>query len=184
MSEEMKKHQRCRHYVMGTFDEVRNGRGHYCAPNAKTLGEAWEQKQEIDPAGCEDCPNFQSAYIEFPLTIKGITTGDMEPWDIGMYPVRVRPCGEDKTYIGIYLGRFPRQIHVTYSEKSGELKVGATTNPCIYIPEKDGVCWGDESWWSRIESEEELEDITDETIENQWYMKALRQIEEKEVTEK
>ena len=176
MKDNLEKHRRCKHYVMGTLEEVKQGRGHYCAPNAETLGEAWEQRQEIDPAGCESCEKFKSLYIEFPITITGISHGDIEPWDIGLMPVKIRPCSEGKTYFGIYLGRFPREFHITFSEKTGELKVGTTTNPCIYVPEKKDVCWGDESWWSRIEPGESITDITDETIRGQWYVQMLENL--------
>ena len=176
MSRPEERYRACRHYVMGSFDEIKQGHGHFCAPNATTLGEAWEQRKEIDPAECEHCEKFKSLYIEFPLTIQGIEHGDMEPWNLGFKPVKIRPCSEEKTYFGIYLGMFPREIHVTFSEDTGQLKVGTTTNPCIYVPEKKGVCWGDESWWSEIEPGESITDITDETIRGQWYFQMLEHL--------
>ena len=42
--EEIPRHRKCRYYVPGGFTEPGKN---YCAPNAKTLGEQWEQRKEM-----------------------------------------------------------------------------------------------------------------------------------------
>lgn len=184
--EAMPKHEKCFYYEMGCFTDPKEHGRHYCAPDeAKTVGDRWKMKQEIDPKDCENCQRFRSRYIEYPLTITNLDIKKPEPWGIHPGLCKVRIAGEKETHLGIYIGEIPRYTSASFNEKSGTLKISTACNPMIYIPKLDRAVFGDESWWGRIKSEEELEDITDETIENQWYMKALRQIEkrEKEVTE-
>jgi hypothetical protein len=53
----------------------------------------------------------------------------------------------------------------------------------IFIPEVNEVVWGCGSWWGKIKSEDDLKTITDEDINNVWYVKALNQLEEKNPAE-
>ena len=79
--------------------------------------------------------------------------------------VSVRPCGdeyEDKTYLGLYVG---------------EVAIGGTLsmhNPCIWVPDLEQYIFGCESWWGKISTAEDLHKITDEDIENVWYVRALK----------
>lgn len=159
----------CKHY-MPTLD------GDTCALGAKTLGEVSKFSRRIEPEECENCPNFKSRFIEFPLTINGIEYGDMEPWDVRPCLVSVRPCGDKKTYLGIYLGEMPHLPHAQFDEESKILKFCVSSNPCIFVPALKKVVWGCESWWSRIESEDELKEITDEAIEGQFYVQMLKAV--------
>ena len=173
--DKMPKHEKCWHYEMGNMEQIEQGHIHFCAPDAaKTLGDRWKMKQEIDPKDCENCPRYKCRYIEYPLTINGLDIKSPEPWGIDPSLCRVRPAGDEKTYLGIYIGEIPRYTTASYNEESGTLKISTACNPMIYIPELDKSVFGDESWWSRIDSEEDLADITDEAINGQWYMKALR----------
>mgnify|MGYP000282015848 FL=1 len=43
--------------------------------------------------------------------------------------------------------------------------------------------FGAESWWSIIENPEELKDITDDDINSQWYVKALKAMHKEEPEE-
>ena len=177
-TESMSRWEKCFYHEIGSFDQIQQGHIYFCVPkDAKTLGERCKMKQEIDPAGCENCQRFKSRYIEYPLVINGIHKEDPSPWGVMLKPVKIRPCSEDKTYFGIYLGEFPRYMHVSYNEKSGILDVSTPCNPCIYVPALEKVVFGDESWWSEINPGEDVTDITDEQIEDQWYMKMLRGIE-------
>lgn len=47
-------------------------------------------------------------------------------------------------------------------------------NPAMYVPELGEVIWGCGSFWSRIESEADFQDITDEEQNNVFYMRWLR----------
>ena len=89
-------------------------------------------------------------------------------------PVRVRPCDDEKTYFGIYLGDFPHFQSASFDERTGMLKFNAANNPCIYIPELNKVVFGSGSWWSEIENANDIQDITDELINDQWYVKLLK----------
>ncbi len=94
--------------------------------------------------------------------------------------VRIRPCGEQygkKTYLGLLLG----DISLSSSVEIDEEKIQCNWcffNPAIFVFDLNDVIFGAESWWSVIEKEEDLRNITEETINNAWYVKALKQIEE------
>jgi len=92
-------------------------------------------------------------------------------------PVRIRPCAEEykgKTYFGILLG--DAALSVGFSIKDGIVTSSFNFhNPAIFVPELKKIIYGCESWWGPIENEEELKlVITDETIQNVWYVKALK----------
>ena len=95
--------------------------------------------------------------------------------DIGK-PVRVRPCGDEycgKTYVGIYLGDLFMQNTVSYRRDTMELSVIPITNPAMFVPELNKIIYGAESWWSIIKSGDDISDITNSEINNQWYMQLL-----------
>lgn len=130
---------------------------------------------------CETCEFFKHKYIQYPLTIDGITVKKIENHALRQVgaPVRIRPCGEEygkKTYLGIYIGDLPIQSTVQHDEKQNKLIIGTMDNPAIYVFELKKVIYGYESYWQPIKDLENLKDITDETIENQWYVKALKEI--------
>ena len=50
-------------------------------------------------------------------------------------------------------------------------------NPMIWIPERGEIVYGCGSWWGSIESMDQLSEITDATISNVWYVKALDDLE-------
>ena len=96
--------------------------------------------------------------------------------DIGE-AVKIRPCGEKyggKTYFGILIGDVA--MNIGHSIKDGIVTASfGGYNPGIFIPELNKIIYGYESWWGKIESEEELDKlITDEVIESQWYVKLLK----------
>lgn len=110
--------------------------------------------------------------------------------DVGC-PVAVRPCDpecEGKTFLGFMLGSLPHGRYIVSEdfeddEESGErTKIGISVitsrNPAMYVPALRRIVWGSGSWWSRIESEEKLREITDESIQNLWYVKALNHLTE------
>lgn len=95
--------------------------------------------------------------------------------------VAVRPCAEEygnKTYLGLFLGELPDSTYVTYNTKTEELNVGMSCNPAMFVFELNKVIYGYESWWSKIEREEDLKQITDADINNVWYVKALKTLSE------
>lgn len=178
--EKLPRYRKCMHYVPGGFTELEK---HYCAPNAKTLGEQWEQRQEINVKDCDKCDHYKCRYIEYPLTIQELEIKDPEAWGISFEPVKVRLCEDDKTYFGILLGEFPWKTRASFSEEDGKLKISTITNPCILLPEQKKIVFGCESWWSRIKPGEDISDITDEDIDNTWYVKLLRGLTKEEAQE-
>lgn len=172
--EDMPRHSKCIHYVPGDFSQIKAGHVHFCAPDAKTLGEAWEQKKEIDIQQCDGCQKYRCKYIEYPLTINGLDIKQPEAWGLSFEPVKIRLCRDDKTYFGILLGEFPWMTNASFNREDGKLKISTANNPCIYIPALKEIAFGCESWWSRLKPGEDVTDITDGDIENTWYVKLFR----------
>lgn len=96
--------------------------------------------------------------------------------------VGVRPCSEEygnKTYIGFMIGEVATSSSIGITDTKIQLEF-ARHNPAIFVPELGKVIYGYESWWGEIKSEDDFKDITDEDIENVWYVKAYRQMLEKD----
>ncbi|MBQ3300888.1 MAG: hypothetical protein IJH04_01825 [Eggerthellaceae bacterium] len=184
--EELSRYDRCRHAHYGFYAE-----------DGKRLGDPEQRCYEdishlipegayevVDDKKCENCPDFVSQYLEFPLEIADIKKketlydGRNCSGKCGQL-VAVRPCDKacgGKTYLGFFVGDLPTNIHVTYNSDSKVLTVnGSMSNPCILIPELGRLVWGYESWWHKIESADELKQITDDDIDNVWYVKALEE---------
>jgi hypothetical protein len=96
-------------------------------------------------------------------------------------PVKVRSCRKEhdkKTYFGILLGDVALSISHSINDDGTVTAEHSMYNPAIFVPELNDIVYGCESWWSKIESEEELSKlITDETIKNVWYVKLLNEWE-------
>ena len=45
----------------------------------------------------------------------------------------------------------------------------------MYVFELNKIVFGAESWWRKLNSPEDLKAITDDDIENTWYVKLLKQ---------
>lgn len=87
-------------------------------------------------------------------------------------PVKVRYCKDDKTYFGIYIGDMALSTTVNIDEEKLVCEYGGF-NPAIFVPALGKVVYGCESWWGPINGPEDLEDITDDDINNVWYVKAI-----------
>jgi hypothetical protein len=86
--------------------------------------------------------------------------------------VKVRPCGEkykNKTYVGFLLGDAALSSAISIEDDKITCE-WSFFNPAIYLPEFGDIVYGAESWWSEIESEAELKEITDMDIQNVWYV--------------
>lgn len=133
---------------------------------------------------CESCERFDSRYIEYPLTINGIEFAPVDTTGLGHKCgclVEIRPCKKEyngKSYIGIYLGDLPIQLTSSFDRTTGILKNSAMTNPAIFVPELRKIIYGCESWWHEIESVEDFKGISDEDIENTWYVQLAKMIGE------
>lgn len=131
-----------------------------------------------------ECDAFKSKYIEYPITVSSIEV----PKDKGLKEsrgykkgtlVKVRPCDEkynNKTYLGFLLGDIDMQLFISHNSENKELRIYRNYNPAIFVPELKEVIYGCGSWWGEIKSEEDLKDITDNDIENVWYVKAWKKL--------
>ena len=137
---------------------------------------------------CENCPDYESRFIEYPIQVNSIKYDKPKQLMMGRAGslVKIRPCNKEyggKTYLGLYLGNQPWSQTVSYNKELGELTVGMATNPAIYVFDLQRIIFGAESWWGIIESLEELKDITDDDINNIWYVKALKAMHKDEPEE-
>lgn len=128
---------------------------------------------------CENCECYKSRYIEYPIQVNAIESEKLE--GMMMYAsgclVRIKPCAkkyEGKTYLGLYLGDQPRIPSVSYDEDKKVLTVRAVNYPAIYVFALKEIIFGNESWWCKINSPEDMKDISEEEINNTWYMKLLK----------
>jgi len=92
-------------------------------------------------------------------------------------PVKVLSCKKEhgnKTYFGILLGEIPLTINHSIDKNGVVTASRSMYNPAIFIPELNDIVFGCESWWGEITSKEELDKlITDDVIQNVWYVKLL-----------
>lgn len=125
------------------------------------------------------CDNYKSRYIEYPLTMTGIDK-DIELSCLGKHNigkfVKIKPCKENKTYLGLFLGELPIDILVSHNEETKILNLSFMDNPAIFVFDLKKIIYGCESWWSVIENEDDLKEITNTDINNQWYIKALQSL--------
>lgn len=98
--------------------------------------------------------------------------------------VAIRPIDEKyagKTFLGILLGDMAISPGASWNAASATLTLSiGQHNPAIFIPEHNCVVFGYESWWGAIKDEAHLRQITNDDIQNVWYVKALRQMAETE----
>ena len=127
--------------------------------------------------------NFEYLYIQYPIEVSKINTENFtnkshsyQNSEIGKF-VKIAPCAEEykgKTYLGLYLGELPIGPHITHNSDTKELCISTTKNPAIFVFDLNKIVYGMESFWEIIECEEQLKEITNEDIQNIWYMKALK----------
>lgn len=113
-----------------------------------------------------------------PWIVGDIAWGEAEMWDRRRAPefklVAVRVAGEKETHLGIYVGDLVTGAGANFHPASGvlTLKLGHY-NPAILVPTLGRIVFGYESWWGEIKSEDDFKKITDQDIQNLWYVKAL-----------
>lgn len=125
--------------------------------------------------------------MKYPITVNKIVFSDggviaqPSPSTVGKF-VRVVPCSpayEGKTFLGLYIGDIALGIGCSHKEENVlEVYLG-TYNPAIFVFDLNKLIFGAESWWGEIETEDDLKQITNQDIENVWYVKALKQIQAK-----
>ena len=143
------------------------------------------------------CPDFMAEMLseplrmlEYPITVSGITTRTgsrvvkpgLRSKPAGSF-VAVRPCDkehEGKTFLGVLLGEIALSATALFHPETGVLEVGLSMhNPAIWVPDLARIVFGMESWWGVIESPDDLHQITNQDIDNIWYVKAMKDLGEK-----
>lgn len=121
--------------------------------------------------------------IQWPTEIQGLNWDESCRICYNSEPklVAIRPCSDEegnlneKTYLGIHLGSLATSAAGSLDKNTKVLSIRfGRHNPAILVPDLNKIVFGYESWWSTIESEEQLQDITDEDISNTWYVKLLK----------
>lgn len=160
------KMSRCRHYFgkLLSCTEIEN----QCRK---------QEYKTIDESECENCTMYKSMFIEYPIQVTKIDQNPIDYQDclyksyIGK-PVKVR-LGK-KTYLGVFIGELPTSAHISHNEQTGVLTVNHMTNPAMFVPELNRLVFGSESWWGVIESPEDFKEISDEDINNVWYVQMAK----------
>ena len=127
--------------------------------------------------------------LEFPLNISGVESKFKRPAttspSIGPRVkcgdlVRIRPVQEEfkeKTFLGMYIGELPIDLYYEIEKENNKLHVRTYNNCAFYVFALHCMIFGCESWWAKIEGDEDIEKaITDEDIDNVWYVKAIREL--------
>lgn len=126
---------------------------------------------------------------DFPVTVNKVRFNGMQKSPGGLAVgtfVSVRPVTDNKakkSFLGVYLGDMPCSMMqgVALDTRDGTLIImPGSLNPAIFVPDLNKIVWGYESWWGQIKSADELREITDEDIQNVWYVKAMEQMAKKE----
>jgi len=94
--------------------------------------------------------------------------------------VKIKPCKEDKTYLGLYLGDIALSFSISSITEDTITVEHSRHNPAIFVFDLNKIVYGIESWWGIIENEDDLKCITDIDINNIWYVKALKAMSEKD----
>jgi hypothetical protein len=141
-----------------------------------------EKPSDMDSllSGLQDALKEADKWTLYPVPLSGPLYSESR----GVVPpgtfMRVRPAkaaedGTHKTYFGIYVGDLPIDVSLAVKKETSESKLNALLNPAIFVPALRKLVFGCESWWSPLKPEDvdKLEPITDENIENVWYVKAL-----------
>lgn len=127
---------------------------------------------------CEECKFFKSRYIEYPLTVNDIKNVEIIN-NSKCSLCEIQPCDEQyegKSFIGVYLGELPISIGTSYNNETGILTNYPVNNPAIFVPELNQIIYGCESFWRKIDKVEDFFGITQEEIDNTWYVKLLREM--------
>lgn len=177
MHKPKKKIERCKHSLPNLTS---NKLDYICTAD----GLEDEQIHDVTEDICESCERFKSRFIEYPFTIHGIENQKIDTNGFGHKCgclCEIKPCGQEyegKSYLGFYLGDFPIGILTSYNEETGILSNHTMNNPAIFVPELKKIIYGMESWWREIHSIEDFKGISEEDIENVWYVRMLREMKQ------
>lgn len=121
-----------------------------------------------------------------PFTVRRVTMGKSRALtsegclrEVGSF-VAIRPCAEEcenRTFLGLYIGDLALSVMTHISRDIDAIKLDFSMhNPAIWVFELNRIVLGCESWWGPIKDEKHLRKITNDDIDNAWYVRALRQM--------
>lgn len=118
-------------------------------------------------------PHFKNNSIEYHCVVDGWEDDKVRICKKG----ECESCQKFKSkYVGIYIGDLPIQILTSYKESTGQLINSTMNNPAIFVPSLKKIIYGCESWWKTIRSVDEFSKISNEDINNTWYVKLLQSL--------
>lgn len=110
------------------------------------------------------CKGMQYEGDEYPSTMKDILE-------------RGNTCLQNNRSKGIDIGCYDDDVdRLRYKESTGQLINSTMNNPAIFVPELKKIIYGCESWWKTIQSVDEFSKISNEDINNTWYVKLLQSL--------
>lgn len=92
--------------------------------------------------------------------------------------VSIRPVDDERTYLGVFVGDLALGSTIKILDDA-LICEWSGYNPAFYVPALKQVITGASSWWGRIDTEEDLRQISDLDIQSQWYVQALQQISDR-----
>lgn len=139
----------------------------------RTLGNLYRATQRIGLLlamnELKDVCHPENSAVQKPLF--GGNVGDM---------VSIRPVAEEykgKSFIGFMIGEIATGSSISVTENKIQLNFSGH-NPAIFVPFLGKIIYGYESWWAKIEDENDFKEITEKDIENVWYVKLWKQMQE------
>jgi len=149
----------------------------------KASREAPEEEKVVPDWLADDALEGFGGFIQYPIQVNGIGQGAQKVLQPPLIRkdtkwVKIRTVHEEhegKTFLGILLGDLASSATAVFNPQDGILTIGVSGhNPAIYVPDLHRVIMGYESWWGPVEGPEDLHKITDATIDNIWYVRALK----------
>lgn len=126
------------------------------------------------------CEKYSCKYIQYPIDVSGIDasidTSRYHTSNSGKF-VNIRLADEsNKSYLGLYVGDLPHANMISHHPETKKLSITPVSNPAIFVFELNRIVFGYESWWQVIETPDDVKEISDDMIQNQWYVKMLNEI--------
>lgn len=127
------------------------------------------------------CDLFDANSIETPFEITSIEIDNDKKIIPELKLVKVRPCAKEynnKTFVGILINYwYPCSESFSINRETKKLKIRlGISNPLIYIPELNIFVRGYNSWWGEISDINNYSPITNDVIDNLWYVKMAKQL--------
>jgi len=181
-----------------TLEELHAGAKAYRDNNQETCSFCKDETPE-DQAKCRICKGTGKREPFYPVVATQISVDMKEVFRPKMLFggacgdfVSIRTILKDddpndgKTFLGVIIGELATcgVLHRDNKEP-GLVRVEPGLHyPMIFVPDLARVVFGYESWWGRINSPDDLRQITDATINNVWYVQALKALSKKDADAK